>query len=108
MMRTVNVASRSVVEGEAGGNASGGRMVTADGRTLPLRGASLRADARGGVARVVLEQRFENVHDEPLHVTYLMPLPADGAVSGYAFTLGARRIVGEVDKKKLARERFEQ
>jgi Ca-activated chloride channel family protein len=107
MMRTVNVA-RSVEQGEAGGNASGGRMVTADGRALPLRGASLRADARGGVARVVLEQRFENVHDEPLHVTYLMPLPADGAVSGYAFTLGARRIVGEVDKKKLARERFEQ
>jgi Ca-activated chloride channel family protein len=89
-------------------NGSGGRLVTADGRTLPLRGATLKADARGGVARVVLEQRFENVYDEPLHVTYLMPLPADGAVSGYAFTLGARRVVGEVDKKKRARERFEQ
>jgi Ca-activated chloride channel family protein len=68
----------------------------------------LRADARGGVARVVLEQRFENVYDEPLHVTYLMPLPQDGAVSGYAFTMGARRVVGEVDKKKVARERFER
>jgi Ca-activated chloride channel family protein len=89
-------------------NGSGGRLVTADGRTLPLRGATLKADARGGVARVVLEQRFENVYDEPLHVTYLMPLPADGAVSGYAFTLGARRVVGEVDKKQRARERFEQ
>jgi Ca-activated chloride channel family protein len=89
-------------------NGSGGRLVTADGRTLPLRGATLKADARGGVARVVLEQRFENVYDEPLHVTYLMPLPADGAVSGYAFTLGARRVIGEVDKKQRARERFEQ
>lgn len=89
-------------------NGSGGRLVTTDGRTLPLRGAVLRADARGGVARVVLEQRFENVHDEPLHVTYLMPLPADGAVSGYAFTIGARRVVGEVDRKRRARERFEQ
>jgi len=101
-MANVAVAAEVVTEG------SGGRLVSVDGRTLPLRGVTLRADARGGVARVVLEQRFENVYDEPLHVTYLMPLPADGAVSGYAFTIGARRIVGEVDKKRRARERFEQ
>jgi Ca-activated chloride channel family protein len=107
-MRTVKVATPAAQGGVEGPNGSGGRMVTADGRTLPLRGAELRVDARGGLARVVLEQRFENVHDEPLHVTYLMPLPEDGAVSGYAFTLGARRIVGEVDKKKVARERFER
>ena len=81
---------------------SGGRLVTADGRTLPLKGASLRAEARGGVARVVLEQRFTNPYAEPLAVTYLMPLPADGAVSGYAFTVGERRIVGEVDKRAAA------
>ena len=41
---------------------TGGRLVTADGRTLALRGATLRADARGGVARVVLEQRFDNAY----------------------------------------------
>lgn len=87
---------------------NGGRLVTADGRTLPLRGASLRAEARGGIARVVLEQRFENAWDEPLAVTYLMPLPADGAVSGYAFTVGDRRVVGEVDRRQAARERFEE
>jgi Ca-activated chloride channel family protein len=87
---------------------NGGRLVTADGRTLPLRGVTVRAEAKGGVARVVLTQRFANVYSEPLHVTYLMPLPADGAVSGYAFAIGNRRIVGEVDKKAVARERFEQ
>src|SRR5437868_14573503 len=87
---------------------SGGRLVTADGRTLPLRGATLRADARGGIARVVLEQRFANPYAEPLSVTYLMPLPADGAVSGYAFTIGARRVVGEVDRRAVARDRYEE
>ncbi|MHB8875165.1 MAG: VIT domain-containing protein, partial [Myxococcaceae bacterium] len=88
--------------------ACGGRLVAADGRTLPLTGAALKADARNGVARVVLEQRFKNPHREPLSVTYLMPLPADGAVSGYAFRIGEKRIVGEVDKKHSARERFER
>jgi Ca-activated chloride channel homolog len=87
---------------------NGARLVTADGRSLPLRGASLRADARGGIARVVLEQRFANPYGEPLAVTYQMPLPADAAVSGYAFTVGTTRIVGEVDRKHQARERFEQ
>jgi len=105
-MPNVSLSHAAPIDAEQ--NGSGGRLVTADGRTLPLRGATLRADARGGVARVVLEQRFENVYDEPLHVTYLMPLPADGAVSGYAFTMGARRVVGEVDKKRRARERFEE
>ncbi|HZN94619.1 MAG TPA: VIT domain-containing protein, partial [Myxococcales bacterium] len=87
---------------------SGGRLVTADGRALPLLGASLRADARGGLCRVVLEQRFRNPYEQPLRVTYRMPLPADGAVSGYAFTLGDRRIEGEVDRKARARDRFER
>jgi Ca-activated chloride channel family protein len=87
---------------------NGGRLVTADGRTLPLRGVSLRAEAQAGVVRAVLVQRFANVFAEPLHVTYLMPLPADGAVSGYAFAIGDRKIIGEVDRKHRARERFEQ
>src|SRR5688500_14500869 len=83
---------------------SGGVLVTADGRTLPLTSAHLRASAEGGVARVTLEQTFRNACAEPLHVTYQMPLPADGAVSGYAFRIGERRIVGEVEGRQKARE----
>ena len=58
----------------------GAEVVTADGQSLPLTGAALRGDARGGIARLVLEQRFENRYAETLRVTYRMPLPADGAV----------------------------
>ncbi|MDB4966512.1 MAG: hypothetical protein JWN44_2201 [Myxococcales bacterium] len=90
------------------GDSTGGRLVSVDGRTLPLRGVTLRADARAGLARVVLEQRFTNAHAEPLSVTYLLPLPADGAVSAFAFRIGERRIVGEVDRRAAARERFEE
>src|SRR5688572_8476996 len=86
---------------------SGGRLVTADGRTLPLRGVTLAVDAGGGLARAVLEQRFVNPHAEPLRVSYLVPLPVDGALAGYAIRVGDRRIVGEVDRIRVARERFE-
>ena len=88
--------------------ASGGRLVETAGRPLPLLGAALRVEACGGLARVVLEQRFRNPHAEPLHVTYLLPLPVDSAVSGFGFRIGERRVVGEVDRRTAARERFEE
>src|SRR5690348_12930568 len=87
---------------------NGGRLVSADERELPLLGVRLTARAGGGVAEVVLEQRFRNPHEAPLAVTYSFALPADAAVSGYSFTIGARRVVGEIDRREAARERFEQ
>lgn len=86
---------------------SGGRLVTTDGRALPLRTTHLAVTAGGGLARTRLVQHFANPHAEPLAVTYLLPLPADGAVAGFTFTIGARRVVGEIDKRTRARERFE-
>ena len=86
----------------------GCRLVTSDGRDLPLRELRIRSEAGGGLARTVLEQHFANPFAEPLTVTVQVPLPTDGAVSGFAFTLGERRVVGEVGKRAEARERFEQ
>ena len=86
----------------------GGRLVAVDGRTLPLMATAIAGNASGGIARVVVEQRFRNAHDVPLAVTYSLPLPPDAAVSGYAFRVGDRRIVGEIDKRAAARERFEE
>lgn len=86
----------------------GAEMETSDGRSLPLASAHLRVDAKGGIARAVLEQVFENPYEESLKVTYRMPLPADGSVSGYAFAIGARTVAGRVDRKAAARETFEK
>ncbi|MCA2980341.1 MAG: VWA domain-containing protein [Myxococcaceae bacterium] len=86
---------------------AGGQLNSLDGRTLPLGRAALEADAKGGLVRVTLTQTFHNPHAEPLRVTYSLPLPADGAVSGFAFTVGDQRIVGEVDTRAQARARFE-
>lgn len=86
----------------------GAELVTKEGKELPLRSAHLRAEVGGGIARAVLEQTFENASDETIRVVYKMPLPADGAVSGYEFVIGDRTIKGRVDVKERARERFEQ
>ncbi len=87
---------------------SSGTLVTADGRALPLRSTRLRVRAAGGLAQVQLVQTFGNPFAEPLHVTYQLPLPADAAVGGFAFRLGAQVVRGEIERRAAARERFEQ
>lgn len=86
----------------------GGRLVDSDGRHLPFKGCSLEVHASGGVAQVLLRQQFRNDSADTLRVSYTMPLPADGAVGGYAFTIGDRRVVGEIEGRRAARERFEE
>ena len=90
------------------GASAGAELVTSDGRALALVSARLVGDAGGGLARLVLEQTFANHDRDILKVTYRMPLPADGAVSGYEFVIGERTVKGVVDKKHAARERFER
>lgn len=87
---------------------SGARLVAADGRPLPLESTTLTSEAGGGLARTVLRQRFRNTENAPLEVTYLVPLPADGAVSGYSFELAEVVTRGVVEKTEVARERYEQ
>jgi len=62
-----------------------GQLVTADGRTLPLQQTRLVVRAAGGLASVRLVQTFANPYQEPLHVRYQLPLPADAAVGGVSF-----------------------
>ncbi len=87
---------------------AGGRLVSVDGRVLPMRSVGLRGEAGGGLARIILEHRFKNEYPDPLRVTFQMPLPPDAAVAGYSFQIDDRRVVGEVDRLEAARERFEQ
>ena len=87
---------------------SGARLMSVEGMELPLRSVTIRAEARGGLARTIVSQVFFNGHDQPLKATYTMPLPASGAVGGYQFIIGERRVVGEVAPREQARERFEQ
>jgi Ca-activated chloride channel family protein len=108
MVNAMQTRDDAQMSAKADPQGSGGRLVTATGQTLPLVGTNIRAEAGAGLARVILEQRFRNVHALPLRVTYVLPLPSDGAVSGFRFRIGDKTITGEIDKRARARERFEE
>jgi len=87
---------------------NGGRLVSTDGKELPLRAVEIGAEAAGGLASTELRQIFRNPYEEPLELTYKFPLPARGAVAGYEIRVGERVIRGEIDRRGAARERYEQ
>lgn len=89
-------------------SSNGARLVTPEGRCLPLERTSLECRAGGGLARSVLRQRFVNDGAEPLEVTYLLPLPNDGAVSGYQLTVRGEVSRGQVAPNQISRELYEQ
>lgn len=87
---------------------NGARLVTTDGRALPLRAVSVRASCAAGEASVRLVHDFQNTGPIPLQVSYQVPLPADAAVAGYAFSIGGRRVTGRVAPREQARQAFEE
>src|SRR5688572_33503260 len=86
---------------------NGARLVSAAGDALPLQRIELTCEAFGGIARTKLHQHFSNKYPTPLELTYAFPLPADGAVSGYAIRAGHRVIEGRVEPRDKAREQFD-
>jgi Ca-activated chloride channel family protein len=86
----------------------GASLVSVDGRAYPLQSARIQAEASGGIAFSTLVQTYRNPYAEPLEVVYTMPLPADGAVVGYAIRLGERVIRGEVRSREEARTAYEK
>ncbi|MFT7622842.1 MAG: Ca-activated chloride channel family protein [Myxococcota bacterium] len=87
---------------------TGARLVSSTGGSLPLLETRVVVRAAAGFASTTLVQRFANRHSQPLRVSYQLPLPADGAVGGFAFVLDGHRIQGEVRGREEARAHFEQ
>ena len=83
-------------------------LVAVDGRTYPLESARIDAFAEGGLAFSTLTQTYANPHDEPLEVTYTLPLPADGAVLGYRVRVGEKTITAEVQPRDRASEAYRE
>jgi Ca-activated chloride channel homolog len=81
-------------------------LVSLDGRAYPLKSSCIEAQAEGGIAGTKLTQIYDNPYQEPLEVLYTLPLPAEGAVTGYTIRLGPRVIRAEIRKREEAQREY--
>ncbi|MDQ6612321.1 MAG: VIT and VWA domain-containing protein, partial [Gemmatimonadota bacterium] len=84
-----------------------GGLRAADGRVFPLRSVKVRASIAGPCARTTVEQHFANPFDEALDVTWIFPLPADGAIVELELRAGDVVIQGECQERSQARATFD-
>ena len=72
-----------------------------------LKETRVRAEIAGVIARVRVEQVFQNPYPERLEAVYVFPLPEDAAVDRYSFVIGDQAIAGVIAKREEARKRYE-
>lgn len=88
----------------------GGLLALIDGaeRPLPLQHVQVRASVAGFAASVVVEQTFENPHEQPLEVVHLFPVSSTAAVVGFELRAGEVHVVGECQPKATAQAAFDE
>lgn len=77
-------------------------------RAVPLKHTEVNAKVSGHVSRVEVTQQFENPFDNPIEAVYVFPLPDEAAVSDMEIQIGDRIIRGDIKKREIAREIYEQ
>ena len=83
-----------------------GGMRAADGRVFPLKTVKVRTSIAGACARTVIEQQFANPFDETLDVTWIFPLPGDGALTELELRAGDIVVRGECQRREEALRQF--
>ncbi len=75
---------------------------------LPLYGLDVLARIDGLVVSLDVQQRFANVHEEPLEATYVFPLPDRAAVTRFRLEVAGRVVEGELQERGSARREYDQ
>ncbi len=83
-------------------------LVTREGAPVPLRGVRVEARIQDYACRVVLSQRYRNDEALPIEAVYRFPLEEGTAVCGFEAVIDGRHVVGEVDERGKAFERYDE
>ena len=74
----------------------------------PLVGTDVNLVVSGATVRARITQIFHNPTDGWVEAVYVYPLPEGGAVDTLKMVIGERIVVGEIEDRQKARERYEQ
>lgn len=74
----------------------------------PLKHTRVKTDISGFLARVTVEQEFENNFNQPIEAVYTFPLSENSAVDDMTMKIGSRTIRGKIKKREEARKIYEE
>lgn len=81
---------------------------TTDGSKLVLQGVKAQGRVVGRMLDMTLEQRFRNPESFNVEVVYTFPLPWHAVLLGLEVELKGQTLVGVVQRKAKAREKYEE
>ena len=81
---------------------------TTDGSNLVLQGVKAQGRVVGRMLDMTLEQRFRNSESVNVEVVYTFPLPWHAVLLGLEVELNGQTLVGVVQRKAKAREKYEE
>ena len=76
-------------------------------KPLELRKQQITVTVRDQVARVTVDEQFENHTDRALEGTYLLPLPEGAAISGFATWVDGARVESRIEEKAAAKAAYD-
>ena len=85
-----------------------GALITVEGEQIALRGVDIRARVRDSASRVTVKQHYVNTEKVPVEAVYSFPLEESGAVCEFEVEIGGRTIVGQVEEKEAAFEKYDE
>jgi Ca-activated chloride channel family protein len=78
-----------------------------NGGRVPLKGVAIEVKAAGVAAKVCVSQRYHNTEKVPVEAVYSFPLDESCAVCGFEVEIGGKRIVGKVEEREKAFEKYD-
>src|SRR6185295_5140045 len=74
---------------------------------VPLLGVTAHVEMKDFASRVVLTQRYRNAESHPIEAVYVFPLEEGAAVSAFEAVIGETHVVGTVEEREKAFERYD-
>ena len=75
---------------------------------VPLKGVAIKADVEEFLSSVTVEQKYINVEDQPIEVTYIFPVEEEAAVVSFEAAIEGKTIVAEIKGKEEARKEYHE
>ncbi len=75
---------------------------------MPLKQTKVRGQISAYVAKVMVEQQYQNPYEAKIEAVYVFPLPQNSAVTDFIMTIGDRKIRGMIRERKEAEKIYEE